>query len=128
MRGDEERVVSAFSGWLSGQGWTVEREIEFCDVVARRGDDTLYAEAKGRTSAIGLDVDTLYGQLLRRVPLHDTGSARFGVVVPTEARAAALRVPEATRRLLRITVYVVDEGGRVETVPASSPVDGQPPA
>jgi hypothetical protein len=30
--------------------------------------DGLYAEAKGRTAAIGLDVDTLYGQLLRRMP------------------------------------------------------------
>ncbi|WP_203668288.1 hypothetical protein [Cellulomonas pakistanensis] len=124
MRGDEERVVSAFCRWLDGQGWAVQREVDFCDVVARRDDETLYAEAKGRTAAIGLDVDTLYGQLLRRVPLHDTGSARFGVVVPTEARAAALRVPEATRRLLRVTVYVVDEGGQVETVSASAPVDG----
>lgn len=127
MRGDEERVISAFCSWLVGQGWTVEREVEHCDVVARRGDETLYAEAKGRTSSIGLDVDTLYGQLLRRVPLHDTGSARFGVVVPTAARAAALRVPEATRWLLRTTVYVVDDDGRVETVSGSSPVDRAAP-
>jgi hypothetical protein len=126
MRGDEERVVSAFCRWLDGQGWAVQREVDFCDVVARRDDETLYAEAKGRTAAIGLDVDTMYGQLLRRVPLHDTGSARFGVVVPTEARAAALRVPEATRRLLRITVYVVDETGQVETVSASSSSEGSP--
>ncbi len=121
MRGDEERVVSAFCGWLEDDGWSVRREVDFCDVVAERGDETLFAEAKGRTAAIGLDVDTLYGQLLRRVPLHDTGTARFGVIVPTSARAAALRVPEATRHLLRITVYLVDENGRVEAVPPSSP-------
>lgn len=121
MRGDEERVVSAFCDWLADDGWIVQREVEYCDVVARRGDETLFAEAKGRTAAIGLDVDTLYGQLLRRAPLHDTGAARFGVVVPTSARAAALRVPEATRHLLRITVYLVDEDGRVEAVPPASP-------
>ena len=124
MRGDEERVVSAFCGWLTDDGWTVKREVDFCDVVAERGDETLFAEAKGRTAAIGLNVDTLYGQLLRRVPLHDTGAARFGVVVPTSARTAALRVPEATRRLLRITVYLVDEDGRVEAVPPSPPARG----
>jgi hypothetical protein len=53
---------------------------------AERDGDTLYAEAKGRTSLVGLDIDTLYGQLLRRMPL-DESNARFAVVVPVEARA-----------------------------------------
>lgn len=120
MRGDEERVVAAFVAWLEGGGWTVEREVDFCDVVARLGEETLFAEAKGRTAAIGLDVDTLYGQLLRRVPL-DAPGARFGVVVPTEALRAALRVPESIRRMLDITIYVVDDAGEVEVIaPAST--------
>lgn len=117
VRGDEERVVVAFVTWLEADGWTVEREAAFCDVVARRGGETLYAEAKGRTAAIGLDVDTLYGQLLRRMPL-DVPGARFGVVVPSEARSAALRVPGSVRRLLGISVYVVDEAGGVEVIEA----------
>jgi hypothetical protein len=37
------------------------------DIVTRRGDQTLYAEVKGRTSGwLGAGLDTLYGQLLRR--------------------------------------------------------------
>jgi hypothetical protein len=43
-------------------------------VFARRGDERLYAEAKGRMAAIGLDVDTLYGQLLRRMTDPDAGA------------------------------------------------------
>jgi hypothetical protein len=67
MHGDEKRVVDAFVAWLQNEGWTAEKEVNFADVFARRGDERLYAEAKGRTSEIGLDVDTLYGQLLRRM-------------------------------------------------------------
>lgn len=115
MRGDEARVVDAFVAWLEADGWAVAREVACCDVVARRGDEVLYAEAKGRTTEVGLDVDTLYGQLLRRVPL-DATSARFGVVVPTEARSAALRVHEPVRAVQAITVYVVNETGGVEAI------------
>lgn len=66
-------------------------------------------------AAIGLDVDTLYGQFLRRTPLDSTGTGS-GVVVSTEARAAALRVPLVVRQLLGITVYVVDDAGGVEAI------------
>ena len=71
MRGDESRVVRAFCSWREHEGWTVSQEVDFCDVVATRGPERLFAEAKGRTAAMGLDVDTAYGQLLRRMPLGD---------------------------------------------------------
>jgi len=48
VKGDELRVVEALQRWLEEQGWTVSREVEFCDVVATRGLDIIYAEAKGR--------------------------------------------------------------------------------
>ncbi|MGH3974502.1 MAG: hypothetical protein ACRDS9_14420 [Pseudonocardiaceae bacterium] len=51
------------------------------------------AEAKGRTSAPGLDVDTAYGQLLRRMPEEDEPATRYAIVVPTEAQRTAERVP-----------------------------------
>ncbi|WP_432507522.1 hypothetical protein [Kineococcus arenarius] len=128
MRGDEARVVAQFGAWLRGAGWRVETEVDFCDVVASRDGQVLYAEAKGRTTAPGLDVDTLYGQLLRRMlplPSGDGANAgdverevRYGVVVPQAARFHALRVPEAVRGMLRIDVYVVSEQGSVEVVAA----------
>ena len=58
MRGDEERVAGACVDLLERSGWTVSREVEFADVYAERGEQRLYAEAKGRTAAVGLDVDT----------------------------------------------------------------------
>jgi hypothetical protein len=114
VRGDEERVVRAFTEWLGRQGWTVDREVEFVDVYAERGSERLYAEAKGRTAAIGLDVDTMYGQLLRR--MKDAGAGvRYAVVVPTAALAAALRVPDWVRRRLSIEVYEVGDDGQVQS-------------
>jgi hypothetical protein len=116
MRGDEKRIVDAFAEWLESEGWTVKREVKFIDVLAERGEERLYAEAKGRTTSIGLDVDTLYGQLLRRMPNEEVGKARFAVVLPEEARKAALRVPPRVRNLLHIDIFVVAEDGRVQRI------------
>jgi len=82
-------------------------------VVAQRNGRTLYAEAKGRTSSPGLDVDTLYGQLLRRIPPVLDGSELFGVVVPTLAVPAALRVGVSIREELGIHIYEVTDDGDV---------------
>ncbi len=112
VRGDEVRVVDAFCRWLDAEGWTVRREVEFVDVAAVRGDERLYAEAKGRTAAIGTDVDTMYGQLLRRMPDDDV-AARYAVVVPTLALKAALRVPAWVRERLRLDVYEVTDEDQV---------------
>ncbi|MGC1207011.1 MAG: hypothetical protein WA880_03535 [Ornithinimicrobium sp.] len=113
VKGDEIRVADAFVTYLEGKGWTAEREVSWCDVVGRRGGEVLYAEAKGRTAAMGLDVDTLYGQLLRRMPNDRAADVRFAVVVPEEARAKATRVPERVRKLLNIDIYLVDQDGGV---------------
>jgi hypothetical protein len=100
---DEDRVVRAFCLWLTSEGWTtVETEKDFIDVVAERGDEKLYAEVKGKTtSRPGVGLDTLYGQLLRRIPSEEVGEpkTRFAVVVPKNAETAALRVPVRVRQL-----------------------------
>jgi hypothetical protein len=110
--GDEARVTAAFCAWLENQGWTVRREVEFVDVVAERSGELLYAEAKGTTKAAGLDIDTMYGQLLRRMT-DETGRARYGVVVPSSAVTAALRVPERIRQQLHVEVYEVTDDNNV---------------
>src|SRR3712207_5460011 len=101
---ERDVVVPAFRRWLESQGWETKTETEFVDVVAYRGNETIYAEVKGKTkSRPGAGLDTLYGQLLRRMPLEeaDDHNTRFAVVVPTGAEAAALRVPKRIRDLLR---------------------------
>jgi hypothetical protein len=116
---ERDVVVPAFRRWLEAQGWTTEAEKGYIDVVARRGGETIYAEVKGRTKGRpGAGLDTLYGQLLRRMPATeiDDSSTRFAVVVPTGSEAAALRVPSRVRDLLRIDVYVVSDEGDVEVL------------
>jgi hypothetical protein len=116
MRGDEARVVAAFCEHLRAHGWAVTTEVAWCDVRAERDGAVIYAEAKARTTAPGLDVDTGYGQLLRRMPANDEPATRYAMVVPAEALRAAERVPRRVRQLLRIDIYAVDSGGAVTLV------------
>jgi hypothetical protein len=112
MRGDEIRVVDAFCQWLETEGWHVQREVDWVDVAAERHGQRLYAEVKGRTASPGLDVDTAYGQLLRRMK-EDAEGAVFAMVVPQAAIPHALRVPPQIRDRLGIEVFSVDDEGRV---------------
>lgn len=114
---ERDVVVPAFRHWLQAQGWETETEAEFVDVVARRGHETIYAEVKGRTnSSPGRGLDTLYGQLLRRMRAEVVGdpNTRYAVVIPTGAEEAALRVSRRVRDLLQIDVYAVSDDGQVE--------------
>ena len=115
MRGDEQRIVDAFCRHLEQERWRIEREVESVDVVAEREGVRMYVEAKGRSASVGLDVDTMYGQILRRMPLEEN-DARFALVVPVESRRSVLRVNSRVRGLLRLEVYTVDANGRVERV------------
>ncbi len=110
--GKEARVVADFATWLAEGGWQVDTEVGWADVVAVRGAEYLVGEAKGVTSSPGLDVDTMYGQLLRRMTVPDA-MTRYAVIVPPRAVNAALRVPQPVREHLQIDVYAVDEHGAV---------------
>ena len=90
-------------------------------MLATRGEGVMYVEAKGRTTDPGLDIDTMYGQLLRRMPGEEVGSAIFAVVVPDVALKAANRVSERVRELLRIRIYGVTEDGSVWIASRHSP-------
>lgn len=110
----EAEVVRAFASWLRGAGWSVRTEVGYIDVVAERDGLTLLAEAKGGTSSPGLDVDTAYGQLLRRMaPEQD--DRRYALVVPVAVRKAAERVRPEIRATLKIDLYFVAEDGSVES-------------
>ncbi|WP_143219979.1 hypothetical protein [Actinomadura sp. CNU-125] len=85
---------------------------QWTDIEAVRGPERLICEAKGRTSDPGIDCDTAYGQLLRRMTDPAPG-VRYGLVVPSSALKAALRVPGWVRSLVRVTVYEVTEDGSV---------------
>jgi hypothetical protein len=108
----EAEVVDHFGRWLEAKGWEVDLEIDWVDVTATRGARTLLAEAKGSTAAMGLDVDTAYGQLLRR--MTDNPSTAYAIVVPSAATRAALRVPDHVLTTLRLSVFSVAKDGTVQ--------------
>lgn len=120
----ERKVVLAFKEWLEGRGWTVEIETkDFIDLVAtnERGE-RIVAEAKGKTTGRpGAGLDTVYGQLLRRMPpeVVDDPKTRFAVVIPPTATEAALRVSQRIRDLLNIDIYTVDDDKNVELLDQS---------
>lgn len=113
-KGDEARVVAAFEGFLTANGWRVVHEPSgWADVVAVRGEERLLAEAKGDTgSSAGLDVDTMFGQLLRR--MGDPAVTTWAVVVPEAGLPKVLRVPGEVLDRLGIAVFAVavDSGVR----------------
>ncbi len=82
-------------------------------MIAERGDERLIGEVKGYTgSNTGLDVDTMFGQLLRRMTLG--AATTWAVIVPTRSLTAVLRVPIDVRRGLGIRVFEVRDDDAVE--------------
>lgn len=116
-RGDEERVVAAFGHWLVAEGWTLVAPTDpYTDIEAVRADERLIGEAKGHTSSPGLDLDTLYGQLLRRMTNQNPGT-HYAAIIPDSALWHAERVPARIRALLAIDLYTVAEDGTVRHLP-----------
>lgn len=64
----------AFADWLRSAGLTAKPypQDRWLDLYAGRRSQELLAEIKGRTSEPGIDADIAYGQLLRRMPDHDS--------------------------------------------------------
>lgn len=117
MHGDEARVVAAFCADLQAGGWQVNTGVKWVALVAQRGGERIYAEAKGRAgSDAGTALDILYGQLLRRIRDEDATGVRYAVVVPDVAVTSARRVPAWVHARLGIDVYAVSEDGQVAQV------------
>ena len=114
--GSEAQVERDFEAWLVRARWTIGAKADHVDVRAQRGNEVLVAEVKGHTSSPGLDLDTAYGQLLRRMKADDPNVA-YAVVVPESVRKQAERVPRWVHERLRITVYLVDADGGVRSLP-----------
>lgn len=100
---NEEQGQAVFAGWLLERGWdVVEGARSHVDLIASRGGERLLVEVKGQTSEPGLDVDTLYGQILRRMDDHDM--TRYAIVVPEPLTWAAERVSSNVRRRLNLAM------------------------
>lgn len=110
--GSEAPVEAAFKRWLEESGWTITSEPgSWADVIAERGGERLVGEVKGYTAATGLDVDTMFGQLLRR--MTPGAATTWAVVVPTRSLRAVLRVPLEVRTTLGIRVFEVRDDDEV---------------
>lgn len=115
----EREVVDHFRRWLEADGWQVELEVDWADITATRDDRSLVAEAKGTTTSAGLDLDTAFGQLLRR--MRDEDSTAYAIVVPRGAVGAALRVPAHVLARLSISIFSVDVDGTVRLEGGAAP-------
>jgi len=120
----EAEVVAAFTAWLEADGWHVRHEVDWIDVVATRDGRTLVAEAKGTTTSPGLDVDTAYGQLLRR--MNGDPATSYALVVPAAATRAARRVSTHVLDALDIAVYAVHSDESIALVAGAGPAETVP--
>lgn len=66
------------------------------------------------TGSVGTDVDTLYGQIMRRISgeIDD----QYAIVVPAQVLKSVQRVSSAVRLKLGIVLFVVADDGTVERV------------
>lgn len=112
-KGSEAPVEMAFRCWLQAAGWTLINERgSGADVIAERGGERLIGEVKGHTAGnTGLDMDTMFGQLLRR--MKTDAATTYAVIVPTRSLTAVLRVPLEVRRRLGIRVFEVRDDDEV---------------
>lgn len=68
------------------------------------------AEVQGHTSEPGLDTDTTYGQLLRRMGASPEPGSSYALVVPAESlRSKAERVAARVREKLRIEGWLMPD-------------------
>jgi len=112
-KGSEEPVARAFKAWLERDGWRlIDERGSWADVIAERGEERLIGEVKGYTGGnTGLDVDTMFGQLLRR--MEPGAATTWAVIVPARSLTAVLRVPLDARRGLGIRVFEVRDDDTV---------------
>lgn len=116
-RGSEAAVEDAFVSYLEADGWDVRRQVKYVDVVATKDGRTLKAEVKGRTGpSQGLDTDTMFGQILRRLPEQADEKFTAAAVVPAESISTVHRIPSWVLKRVGIVVYTVDTTGKVEQV------------
>ncbi|MEV0233932.1 site-specific integrase [Nonomuraea sp. NPDC050786] len=101
--GHASRATAAFRRRLTAQGWIVEPAGRGgADVVASRETQQLIGEVKGHTGDPGTDLDTAYGQLLRRMS-HGGPQIRHALTVPFAICRHAERVPASIRQVLPST-------------------------
>lgn len=108
----ESEAEQRFVAMLESEGWTVStNNPDFVDVIATKpSEPRLIAEVKGHTAAPGLDVNTLYGQILNR--MHDlTGATRYAIVLPESILYKAQRVPAPVRGLLKLELWAIPVEG-----------------
>jgi hypothetical protein len=111
----EAETVAVFVAWLEREGWSVgPGPDKWVDVYATRGDERLYAEAKGVTKDNGASADILWGQILRRMTELGTPGVRYLLVMPESIRSHVLRVPLVVRQRLGVELFTVTESGRVD--------------
>ena len=118
--GSEAQAEADFVAWLEARGWTRTQRVGHADVTMIRDGARLIGEVKGRTSSPGTDVDTMFGQLLRRVDLGQTNDV-YAIAVPPELETAVRRVASEVLDALRISLFVIEPDGRVRFAHPQAP-------
>ncbi len=101
----EADVLARFAAYLDREGWEVPLTPrgDSPDVDARHRETgrRLVAEVKGHTAEPGLDTDTAYGQLLRRMGTEPEPATRYALAAPCGQRLRRADAAEPGERRCR---------------------------
>jgi hypothetical protein len=108
----EAFVQTALEEHFSRSGYRISRS-NSADLICERPGERWIIEAKGATSAVGLDFRTGLGQIV--VAMQD-GASTYAIAIPDipAFRRQAEKVTVQVRRALNLHVIYVDEAGRVD--------------
>jgi formylglycine-generating enzyme required for sulfatase activity len=114
---NEAFVQQTLEAYFTAEDFQIEQG-SYSDLVCRNGErgQRWIIEAKGQTTAVGLDFRTGLGQLLQA--MQDPG-AFYGMAVPnTSAYIKQCRkVSDWVRQILRLHWLLIDQDGTVRIIP-----------
>lgn len=111
---NEAFIQAALEKYFSRIGYEVESEGQV-DLITVNGDEKWIIEAKGLTSAVGLDFNTCIGQIVKSM---DCETTNYAIAIPEHAKykIQCSKVPNIFRERNNLHFLIVDEKENVRVV------------
>lgn len=121
---NEAFVQVALEKYFSKLGYEVKSDGQV-DIEAYKGNEKWIVEAKGLTSAVGLDFNTCIGQIVKSM---DCETTNYAMAFPDHPKyeLQCSKIPKIFRERNNLYFLIVDEMGSVKVVEPTENIEPQP--